>query len=315
MENKPLAFAVKHKNIEERMESRSGGIFTAVSDIILEQNGVVYGCALDENLQAVHIRAETTEERNRMRGSKYVQSRMGSIFRGVKDDLEQGRKVLFTGTFCQVAGLKSFLMKPYENLYCMDIICHAVPSPLIYRRYLQWQEERYGKIKEIDFRNKKDFGWHSHIETLLCEKKKVDDRVWTSIFYNNLFIRPSCYECPYKTLLHESDITIGDYWGIEKAAPGFDDNNGVSLVLINSDKGLALFEATQKSINFEATKIEDSMQQPLCAPYQRPEKRNEAWTDFSEMSFDEFAKKYGRDGLKQKIKIGISRVKKLAGKY
>ena len=171
MENKPLAFAVKHKNIEERMESRSGGIFTAVSDIILEQNGVVYGCALDENLQAVHIRAETTEERNRMRGSKYLQSRMGNNFHGVKDDLEQGRKVLFTGTFCQVAGLKSFLMKPYENLYCMDIICHAVPSPLIYRRYLQWQEERYGKINEIDFRNKNDFGWHSHIETLLCEMK------------------------------------------------------------------------------------------------------------------------------------------------
>lgn len=314
-ERKPLVFAVKHKKIEERMESRSGGIFTAVSDVILEQGGVIYGCILNKDMHVVHTRAETKEERNRMRGSKYVQSRMGDTFRQVKRDLEDGRKVLFTGTFCQVEGLKSFLMKPYDNLYCVDIICHSVPSPLVYQHYLQWKEKKYGKIENLNFRNKKDFGWHSHFETLSFKNKTKSDRVWTSIFYSDLFIRPSCYECPYKTILHKSDITIGDYWGIEKAAPDFDDNKGVSLVLINSDAGYELFKESQKDLDYKETRLEDSMQKPLYEPSLKPKGREKAWRDFSEMSFDEFSKKYGRNGLKQKIKMYIYRFNNLIGRY
>ena len=139
--------------------------------------------------------------------------------------------------------------------------------------------------------------------------------MWTSIFYNNYFIRPSCYECAYKTTLHQSEITIGDYWGIEKAAPGFDDNKGVSLVLINNDIGYELFQEAKKDINFVETRLEDSMQKPLYEPYPKPDGREKAWQDFSEMSFDKFSKVYCHNGLKQKIKMHVYRLKNLMEKH
>ncbi len=153
MEN-PLVYAVKHKEESVRMASRSGGIFTAISDIVLREGGVVYGCALDRKFRASHIRAETKEERDRMRGSKYVQSDMADTMKNIRKDLEAGRRVLFSGTSCQVAGLYSFLGKDYgELLFCMDILCQGVPSPLVWERYLQWQQELNGmECTDVNFR-------------------------------------------------------------------------------------------------------------------------------------------------------------------
>ena len=149
----PKVYAVKHKDEAIRAASRSGGIFTALSDWALLNGGVVYGCVLTDDFNAVHIRADNAEERNRMRGSKYIQSKLGDTFKNVKMDLDRGKDVLFSGTSCQVAGLKRYLGREYVNLFCVDIVCHGVPSKKVWNAYLLWQEEKnhYAKVISADF--------------------------------------------------------------------------------------------------------------------------------------------------------------------
>lgn len=155
----PKVYAVKHKNEATRAASRSGGIFTALSDQVLSIGGVIYGCVLTDDFNAVHIRADNAEERNRMRGSKYIQSKLGNTFKNVKADLDARRSVLFSGTSCQVAGLKKYLGKEYDDLFCVDIVCHGVPSKKVWNAYLRWQEQKnHSKVAGVNFRNKRDFG-------------------------------------------------------------------------------------------------------------------------------------------------------------
>lgn len=308
----PKVYAAKNKDESVIASSRSGGIFTALSDKILEKNGVVYGCILTEDFRAVHVRAKDTWTRDLMRGSKYVQSKMGDTYSNVEADLKAGREVLFTGTSCQVAGLQGYLGKEYANLLCVDIVCHGVPSPAVLEKYLLWQERiNQKRILAVDFRNKREFGWHAHIETLTMEGgEKINSRVFRNLFYGHNILRPSCYECPYKSILHPGDITIADYWGIEKAAPVFDDDKGVSLVLINNDKGSTIWQAVRNNVNLLSTKIEDSMQPPLKAPFPRPKERDSFWRDFYSKDMDYIVKKYGGDGLKKKIRRKLGRVKR-----
>ena len=167
---RPEVYAIRHKDENIRSDSRSGGVFTALSDYVLEQNGVIYGCVLADDFSAIHIRADNKQDRDRMRGSKYIQSKINDIYKSLKHDLDCERMVLFSGTSCQVAGLKGFLGKNYENLICIDIVCHGVPSPQVWKSYLSWQEMKNGaKVKDVDFRNKTDFGWRDHVETLYLE--------------------------------------------------------------------------------------------------------------------------------------------------
>lgn len=296
--NQPIVYAVQHKDEGIRASSRSGGMFTALSDYILENNGVVYGCVLTQDFRAVHVRAENKSARNRMRGSKYIQSSMGDTFKSVKYDLESGRRTLFSGTSCQVAGLKNFLGKDYDNLLCVDIICHGVPSPKVWLKYLAWHEKKIGsKVMSVDFRNKTDFGWREHIETLWFENgKKVNSKVFTTLFYGHTVLRPSCYECAFKSVMHPGDITIADYWGIDKAAPEFDDNKGVSLVLVNNEKGARVFENVKDKSKWKQTRLEDSLQPPMKAPFQEPKNRKSFWQDFEKKEFSFIAKRYGGAG-------------------
>lgn len=313
----PKVYAVHHKNQEIRDASRSGGIFTAISDAILNNDGIVYGCTLDNNFKAVHIRASNTENRNKMRGSKYIQSNLGDTFRNVKNDLVTGKTVLFTGTSCQVAGLRKYLGKDYDNLICLDIVCHGVPSPKIWEEYIKWQEKRKkSKVKSVDFRNKIDYGWRSHIETLVFENgKKKDSQVFTYLFYKHYILRPSCYECPYKSVMHPGDITIADYWGIEKAAPEFDDNKGVSLVLVNNQVGQRMFDSVTDMLKYKQTRIEDSMQPPLEKPFEKPLEREQFWKEFNNYDFEFIAKKYGNESKVSDLKRVIKNLKrKLAEK-
>lgn len=308
----PKVYAAKHKDETTRAASRSGGIFTALSDQVLAEDGVVYGCVLDEDFQAVFARAESSEERNRMRGSKYIQGKMGDTFRNVKNDLVSGRRVLFSGTSCQVAGLQWFLGKEYKDLRCVDIVCHGVPSKNVWNAYLQWQEKKYrSKVVMVDFRNKKDFGWHDHVETIYFENGKLtNSRVFKNLFYGHTVLRPSCYECPYKSEMHPGDITIADYWGIENAAPEFDDNKGVSLVLVNNEFGEKMLEQVKEQLIWKETKLEDSLQPTLKAPFPQPQNREQLWNDFNNKSFGYVAKKYGGYELKNNIKISLRRIKR-----
>lgn len=308
----PKVYAVQHKNEGVRAASRSGGIFTAVSDYILDQEGVIYGCVLTDEFTAIHVRADSKDGRDRMRGSKYIQSSMGDTYKDVKRDLLDDRKVLFSGTSCQVAGLKSFLGKEYSNLLCIDIVCHGVPSPAVWKKYLTWWEEKnHGKIITVDFRNKKDFGWRDHKEKLSMDNGQVvNSTVFTSIFYSHLALRPCCYECPYKAIMHPGDITIADYWGIEKAAQEFDDNKGVSLVLVNNDVGEKAFDTVKDAVRWRQTRIEDSMQPPLKAPYPMPSNRNVFWSDFLNKDFEYVSRKYGGAGFMNKFKRGVTKIKR-----
>lgn len=317
----PIVYAVKHKNFEMRMASRSGGIFGAVSDAVLAGGGIVYGCAMDGVAKASHIRAESKEERDRMHGSKYIQSDMADSFRQVQNDLKAGRKVLFSGTSCQVAGLKAFLGADYgEQLFCLDILCLGVPSPLVWEKYLRWQEELHGgKCVAAEFRNKKDFGWEDHVETLVFEKpdgtqETVHSKVFRDLFCSHRIIRESCYHCPYKDITHPGDMTVGDFWRVEKAVPGFDDNCGVSLVLINTKPAADLFDAIKDNLEVSPCEIGQCMQTPLKRPFRRPEGRDEFWRDFKEQPFDYIAKTYGHYRRENELRLARIAKERASGK-
>lgn len=308
----PKVCAVKHKDLETREASRSGGIFTALSDIILQDQGVIYGCVLSDDFYAVHIRAEGSGDRNRMRGSKYIQSDMGEIYKLVQADLKNGRSVLFSGTSCQIAALKLLLGREVSNLLCVDIVCHGVPSPIVWQEYLKWQEKKNGgKVVTVNFRNKKDYGWADHVETLVMSNgKRVDSRVFTTLFYGHSILRPCCYHCPYKSIMHPGDITIADYWGVDKVLPDFDDNKGVSLVFINNMRGYKKFEQVKDAIIWRETELYNCMQPPLAAPFHQPEERDCFWKDFYISDFDSIVNKYGGHGLGNRVHMMITKLKR-----
>lgn len=296
---KPQVFGVKHTQEHERMASQSGGAFALLSDFILNQKGIIYGCAFDRSFKAVHIRADNSVERDRMRYSKYVQSEIGDIYRKVLEDLEKGETVLFSGTSCQVAGVLSYLSQFQKKIkgefYSVDIVCHGVPSPRVWQDFLEWEcEKKKSGIEAVICRNKKKYGWKSHIVTThFSNGKRYDSKVFPRIFYSHVALRPGCYRCPYKSINHPSDITIADFWGVEKALPDYKDNIGVSLVLINTTRGKDLFESCKDNMDFKEARLESCMQKPLIEPYNIPANRENFWKDYERDSFDLIAKKYG----------------------
>lgn len=286
----PKAYAAKQKSDLERAKSQSGGMFAALSDVVLEMGGVVYGAGYDEEWNVMHKRAETKEARDEMRGSKYVQSDMRDTFRRVLEDLSKGRTVLFSGTHCQCAGLKSLAEMRHartEKLFLVDIVCHGVPSPKIYQAYMEFMKKKHrGEIERFNFRNKGKFGWHSHVESAIIKGKEYDTELYVDLFYGHNALRSSCHQCPYKHTVHVTDITVSDFWGIEKWAPDFDDNKGVSLVLLNTSKGNDLFETAKKRLYYREAQIKDCIQPPLQHPFPRPATRERFWRDFETKPFE-----------------------------
>ncbi len=310
----PIVYAVKHKKTEIRMASRSGGIFTALSDAILNDGGIIYGVILNDEYKAIHSRATTHEERDRMRGSKYVQSDMSLVLESIREDLQNGKRVLFTGTSCQTASLHAFLGKKYVNLISVDVVCHGVPSPDVWAKYVKFIEKKNGgKCVAVNFRDKENFGWPAHVETLCIKKrnriKQIHSDLYSQLYYTHTIIRPSCSKCPYKSIIHPADITIADYWGIKKAAPGFYDDKGVSLVLINSELGEHLFHTVTENLIVQRTKIEDSMQPPLKAPYEPPKNRELFWKDYQSLPLEKVLNKYVGSALMRKIKVHEMKLK------
>lgn len=221
--------------------SRSGAVFIALSDWILAQGGTVYGAGYADHFRVVHKRAATPKERDEFKGSKYVQSDPGNVFAQVRADLEQGRHVLFSGTPCQTAGLRSVLdlqHAPTEKLWLVDLVCHGVPAPYVWRDYLAYVEHRQGEqALAVDFRDKSRLGWSAHEESFLFPKGKAIRRTYTDLFNKDIMFRLSCGVCPFACQQRPSDLTIGDFWGWEKVDAGFNaDNRGVSLLLINTEK-------------------------------------------------------------------------------
>lgn len=261
----PVIFAAVHKNDAVRSASTSGGLFTALSDVILHQGGVIYGAAYGPELYVRHERAETADERERLRTSKYVQSDTCDTFSLVKSDLDNGRVVMYTGTPCQIASLQTFLRTPYENLITVDVVCHGVPSARVWREFLDLAEKKAGcRVVEANFRDKSKTGWHRPQTKLIYEDglphSFYGEQSFFQMFNHNLFLRPSCLYCKFISYARPSDISIADYWGIERFRKDFDDNGGVSMVLVNTDKGQRLFDAVKDSISYFETDKEHCWQ-------------------------------------------------------
>lgn len=244
---------------EIRKQSSSGGIFSVVAEWIIQQKGVVFGAAFDINFEVHHIAIETKEELEKLRGSKYVQSRLENVYPEVKQFLQMKRKVLFTGTACQIVGLKNYLNKEDENLYTMDVLCHGVPSPKIWRMYLDEKQKQYhASIKKYEFRNKEN-GWNNYsINIMFTDKKQYFVRYFEDdfmgMFLGNIDLRPSCYACHFKGFPRISDMTIGDCWGIEKHMPDMDDDKGTSVIMAHSSKGERMIEGVRDNLRLrEAT--------------------------------------------------------------
>lgn len=258
-------YAAKANNNDIRINSSSGGVFTILALNILEQNGVVFGAAFDNDFNVRHIPIEKEENLFMIQRSKYIQSNMNNIYNEVYNNLEMDKKVLFSGSSCQVAALRNYLKKEYDNLILVDFICHGVPSYKVFREYIKILEKKYKSVaKEINFRDKSK-GWKNRSLKILFENRKCYSEQWEYETYmqgylKNMYLKESCYKCNFKNMTSGSDITLGDYWGSEIFDEEIDDDKGLSLVITNSARGAKLFNHTKellftKEINLdEATK-------------------------------------------------------------
>lgn len=279
----PLAtYAAKNKDEKIRYKSSSGGVFTLIAEQILADGGVVFGARFNENWVVVHDYTETVEGLEAFRGSKYVQSVIADNYKYAKQFLLEGRKVLFSGTPCQIAGLKKYLQKEYENLLTLEVVCHGVPSPKVWKDYLEYRRAQHvvGKntvplsinelpvITCISFRDKtngwKKFGFKicyaaskaaknsvsKSANIVNCKITPFNEDVFMRGFLKNLYLRPSCYHCVVRQGKSGADIAIADYWGIQRIHPELDDDKGVNLVLINTQKGQTYFDAIAATLTY-----------------------------------------------------------------
>lgn len=288
----------------ERLSSSSGGIFSIIAKNIINNDGIVYGVAMSKDCYTAEFIGITDEsELYKLRSSKYMQAKLGETYRKVRDNLDQGMKVLFSGTGCQVNGLKSFLGKDYDSLLCIDVICHGVPSPYLWRKYVEYQEqENNGKLKYVNFRCKykswTNFGMEETIDRMANnDLKKLyiskDKDYYMQMFLRDYCLRPSCYNCIAKRN-KQSDLTIGDFWGIDKVAPEMNDGKGTSLVITRTSKGQKFFEAISSKMDIKEVTYEAGVKENPSEfkSVTRPVQRNYFFDDMYDMSFDELKKKY-----------------------
>ena len=306
--------AVKHLDDTIRMSSTSGGMFTAMSDYIIDNNGVVYGACFDENLRVIHKKATSKDERDLFKGSKYVQSDLNNVLIEIKTLLEQQNLVLFCGTPCQVAGLKGFLSDiDTQNLFTCDLVCHGVTSPMIWNDHLKHLEIDKGiKVINYSFRSKM-LGWHSHTEVAEFENGKkeyltLNMQRYKLLYHSNYILRPSCYNCVFANYDRLSDITLGDFWGIDRVMPDYDDNKGISLVLINSHKGKILFDHVKEKVEYRISSKSECVQPNLECPTKKPETREVFWDDYFREGYKYVTDKYFCLNKRKRLKYFIIRL-------
>lgn len=314
----PHIYAVRHKDMHEIETSRSGAAFIAISDYVLNQGGVIYGAGYTDHFRVVHKRATNKDECNEFKGSKYVQSDLRGIFPLIKEDLKRGLTVLFSGTPCQTAGLASYIGKRLrEKLILVDIVCHGVPAPYIWRDYLTYLEQKYQQpIIEVNFRDKSRIGWNGHIESFVFQNgNKKESKTYSHLFSKCIMMRPSCSKCYYTNFNRPSDLTLADYWGWEKLSSDFNkDNKGCSLLLINTKKGQDIFEESKNKLNYLSTS------QTLCTQpnLQHPSIFHNQWIKFENLyvkkGFLNVAKKYGNLGWRYKASQGKQFIKSIIKK-
>lgn len=279
-------YAAKNPNEFVRATSASGGIFLPIAESVIREGGVVFGARFNEKWEVVHASVETKDDLRVFQGSKYVQSKVGSSFKDTELYLKGDRKVLFSGTPCQIAALHKFLGKEYDNLTTIDVVCHGVPSPKLWREYisqLPMENVRYVLFKD------KSSGWRNYSFTLKADDgsvlltEKASENKYLSAFIRNISLRPSCYNCHSKAGRSHSDITLADFWGIETVLPSLDDNKGTSVIMCNTEKGKRIIESL--SLNAEEIQYHEysSIPSNSCFTYStnEPECRISFWNEYA----------------------------------
>ncbi len=251
------AFACVNKNFSIRMKSSSGGAFFALAKYVVEKGGIVYGAAFDKKMRLVTTKATTLDEIYPLLGSKYVQSEVGNAYQEVKRYVDMGRIVLFVGTGCQIAGLRGYLKnQSYDNLILVDFICHGVPAPGIWQSYVSFREKQaHSKMVTAEFRNKQR-NWRQYYAVHTYENGKTEnihrsDNPYHLSFLKNYSLRPSCFDCHFKGTERASDITIGDFWSVNKHINDMDDKKGVSLIIVHTKKGTRVFDEIKEELRIE----------------------------------------------------------------
>lgn len=310
-------YAAVHKNLDVLKKSTSGGAFTAIADAILTRNGIIYGVVMKDDMQVKHIRVESKDCFEDLRSSKYVQSDTRMTYQLVEQDLKRGKVVFYSGTPCQIDGLKQFLMKSYDNLYTADVVCHGVGSQAYFDKYMDFVRERYGKIKALRFRSKEYAGWScgSGVVVTLNSKKEKKipyrdfDNYYYSYFLSGDIYRKCCYSCKYANMKRVGDFSLGDYWGVEALHLPLDTTNGCSLVIANNAKALELFK-NLGDLQWVETTIEDAMRQnkQLNSPSKQPICREKRIREYEQLSAREIQKIYLREHKKYVVKGVIKRM-------
>ena len=298
---KPLnTYAAIHKRMDIRWDSTSGGIFSALAEKMYNEGGYVSGAIYNEDFSVRNYISPNQEDLSKLRSSKYLQSKAEGLYKEIRTLLNKGEKVLACGTPCQMAALRSFLRKDYENLIIVDFICRGVNSPKVYRKYLDSLERKFGgKVVYVKAKNK-ELGWRNLTRKVVFDNGQVyygirmeDD--FRRGYHTNVFCRPSCYVCQYKGFPRMADITIADYWGIEKIDKNLDNNIGTSMVLCNSLKGKQYFESVKEMLEWKETSFESILpgNLALIKPIEQAKiNREEFFKDLDNGTFEEVTQKY-----------------------
>ncbi len=299
-------WALKSKNTQVRSVSRSGGAFYHLAKNIILMGGSVYGVILDEDNNVIYARITKIEDIHFMQGSKYVEAEIQGIYNLVNRDLLSGKKVLFSGTGCQIAALKSYLTKLgtqiMENLYLVDIVCHGVSTRKIFRDYIEFLESKYrGTVTKFNFRDKL-YGWDSTIESFFINGKKHYSESYISLFFSKYGMRPSCAACRFTNFNRPSDITLSDFWGGSQDVL-FNDNKGMSAIILNSEKGRLLFDSIRGECECIQITKEQCQQPRLSSPSVMPSNRMDFWNVYKTKGFSAILQKYGRCDIVRKFKF------------
>jgi len=316
--HKIQAYGCRINNMSIRMDSSSGGVFSLLATEIIARHGVVFGAGFDEVFHVHHNFTMELEGLSEFRGSKYVQSEIGNVYQKAEAFLKQGGPVLFSGTPCQIAGLRAYLQQDYSNLFCMDLICHGVPSPSVWEKYINFREAEAGsKVKQISFR-RKNLGWKLYSLSFLYEDNKryskpVTKDMYLQGFLRNLYLRPSCHACRFKTISRQSDITLADLWGIQSVLPELDDDKGTSLVLIHTDKGRDLFDNVEGDMQYKEVETDSAIRFNSAAVQScLPSSDREAFfDDLNCLPLKKVMKKYCKDSI---VTSGKNVVRKVCSK-
>lgn len=291
-------YAALTKDDRIRAESSSGGIFSILAEEVLSSRGMVFGAAMSADLTVKHIGIENKDDLQKLRRSKYIQSQINGCFRAVKEYLLDGRKVLFSGTPCQVAGLKNYLKKDFLNLITIDLLCHGVPSQKVLDKYIHFcEEEAREKATDVIFRVKEP-GWAGGGGQIVFfnNKRMRKDRSFFKLFLSNICLRESCYNCQFCIPERVGDISLGDFWGYTESPPYYleDDDLGISFVSLNTTKGTRLFLKTKSRIAYTRRSLKDALpgNPLLTSPVKKPSDYEKFWNDLDRLSWSEICERY-----------------------